>query len=209
MKPIAVNEGVMHAPQHTRTSSVMHSQGTGKSQTFDSKEQTCCISDEADGPRLPTKTSPRNCTPPPPHPTPLRKHLESQENELDKAVLVRNAWYHNMSLGTYVTENLPIPHPKHNCCNRHTVQTNFSKFWRSSLPISGIRSCGIEALPNLAPHLKQVHMLANWGRLWSRLGFRFWNGGRLPIPWDKTVISNIFSEIKLALKPCTFLMYFK
>ena len=127
-----------------------------------------------DGPRLPTKTSSRNCTPP--HPTPLRKHLESQENELDKAVLVRNEWYHNMSLGTYVTENLPIPHPKHNCCNRHTVQTNFSKFWRSSLPIRGIRSCGIETLPNLAPHLEQLHMLANWGRLRSRLGFRFWNG---------------------------------
>ena len=39
---------------------------------------------------------------------------------------------------TYVTENLPIPHPKHNCCIRaleHNVQANFSKFWRSSLPI--------------------------------------------------------------------------
>ena len=39
---------------------------------------------------------------------------------------------------TYVTENLPIPHPKHNCCNRaleHNVQANFSNFWRSSLPI--------------------------------------------------------------------------
>ena len=32
---------------------------------------------------------------------------------------------------TYVTENLPIPHPKHNCRNRaleHSVQANFSKF---------------------------------------------------------------------------------
>ena len=43
-------------------------------------------------------------------------------------------------------------------------------------------------------------MLALWGRLWSRLSFRFWHGLRLPIPWDKTVISNIFGEVKLALK---------
>ena len=57
---------------------------------------------------------------------------------------------------TSVTENLPIPHPKHNCRNRaleQNVQANFSKFWRSSLPIRGIGSCGIEALSGLAPHL--------------------------------------------------------
>ena len=34
--------------------------------------------------------------------------------------------------------------------------TNFSMFWRSSLPIRGIRSCGTEALSNLAPHLLPV-----------------------------------------------------
>ena len=104
---------------------------------------------------------------------------------------------------TYVTGNLPIPHPKHNCRNRalqHNVQENFSEFWRSSLPIMAIRSCGIEALSHLAPHLEQLHMLALWGSLWGRLGFRFWNGFRLPIPWDKTVINNIFGEVKLAPK---------
>ena len=64
---------------------------------------------------------------------------------------------------TYVTENLPIPHPNHNCCNRALqpyVQAFFSMFWRSSLPIRGIRSSGIEALSNLAPHLEQLHMVA-------------------------------------------------
>ena len=67
----------------------------------------------------------------------------------------------------FVTENLPIPHPKHKCCNRaleHNVQANFSKFWWSSLPIRGIRSCGIEALSNLAPHLEQLHVLLTGGR---------------------------------------------
>jgi hypothetical protein len=43
-------------------------------------------------------------------------------------------------------------------------------------------------------------MLALWGSLWGRLGFRFWNGFRLPIAWDKTVINNIFGKVKLALK---------
>ena len=66
------------------------------------------------------------------------------------------------------------------------VQANFSKSWRYPLLIGGIRSCGIEALSNLVPHLEQLHMLALWGRLWSRLGFTFWNGFKLPIPWDKT-----------------------
>ena len=80
------------------------------------------------------------------------------------------------------------------------MQANFSEFWRSSLPIKAIKSCGIEALSHLAPHLEQLHMLALWGSLWGRLGFRFWNGFRLPIPWDKTVINNIFGEVKLALK---------
>ena len=80
------------------------------------------------------------------------------------------------------------------------MQANFSEFWRSSLAIRAIRSCGIEALSHLAPHLEQLHMLALWGSLWGRLGVRFWNGFRLPIPWDKTVINNIFGEGKLALK---------
>ena len=119
---------------------------------------------------------------------------------------------HAVPQETYVTENLPIPHPQHNCRNRaleHNVQTNFSKFWRSSLPIRGIRSCGIEALSDLAPHLEQLHMLAIWGRLWNGLGFRFWNGVRLPIPWAKTVSNNIFGEANLPLKPRPFLMYFE
>ena len=68
------------------------------------------------------------------------------------------------------------------------------------LPVKGISSCGIEALSNLVTHLESFHMLALWGRLWSRLGFRFWNGFRLPISWDKTVINNIFGEAKRALK---------
>ena len=70
----------------------------------------------------------------------------------------------------YVTENLPIPHPKHDCRNRaleHNVQ-HFSAISGASLPIGGIKSCGIEALSNLAPHLEQLHMLTLWGRLWSR-----------------------------------------
>ena len=69
----------------------------------------------------------------------------------------------------YVTGNLPIPHPKHNCRNRalqHNVQASFSEFWRPSLPIRAIRSCGIEALSHLSPHLEQLHMLALWGSLW-------------------------------------------
>ena len=38
----------------------------------------------------------------------------------------------------------------------------------------GIMSCGIEALSNLAPHLKPLHMLAPWGRLWSGLQGMEW-----------------------------------
>ena len=133
-------------------------------------------------------------TPPPP----LRKHKENQESDgqtgswrLDKAVLARNARYQKNAC----PENLPIPHPEHNSHNRaleHNVLANFSKFWRSSLPIRGIRSCGIEALSNLVRHLEQLHMLALWGRLWGRL----WNGFRLPVPWHKTVIHNIFAGIR-------------
>ena len=33
-------------------------------------------------------------------------------------------------------------------------------------------------------HFQQLHMLALW------IGCRFWNGLRLLIPWDKTVINN-------------------
>ena len=54
----------------------------------------------------------------------------------------------------------------------------------SSLPIGGISSCGVEALFNLAPHLQQLHMLSVW------IGCRPWNGPRLLIAWDKTVINN-------------------
>ena len=96
----------------------------------------------------------------------MGKHQESQENDgqtgswcLDKAVLARDARHQKNAC----PENLPIPHPKHNSHNRvveHNVQANFSKFWRSSLPIRAIRSCGIEALSNLAPHIQQLHMLA-------------------------------------------------
>ena len=39
-------------------------------------------------------------------------------------------------------------------------------------------------------HHKQLHMLALWGRCWSRPGCRFWNGFRPLIPWGKTVINN-------------------
>ena len=91
----------------------------------------------------------------------LRKHQESQEN--DGAWTRRCLRTARSTKRTYVTKNLPIPHPKHNCRNRareHNVQANFTKFWRSSLPIRGIRSCGIKTLSNFAPHLKQSHMLA-------------------------------------------------
>ena len=47
---------------------------------------------------------------------------------------------------TYVTENLSVSHCTHMYCNRtleQNVQANFSKFWRSSLPIRGITSSGI------------------------------------------------------------------
>ena len=87
----------------------------------------------------------RHNTPPPP----LRKHQPGQENDgqtgpwcLDKAVQPRNARYQKKAC----PKNLPIRHPKHNNHNRaleHNVQPNFSKFWRSSLPIRGIRSLGI------------------------------------------------------------------
>jgi hypothetical protein len=83
-----------------------------------------------------------------PPPT-LRKHQPGQESDgqteswcLDKAVQPRDARYQKKAC----PKNLPIPHPKHNSRNRaleHNVQANFSKFWRSSLPIRGIRSLGI------------------------------------------------------------------
>ena len=86
----------------------------------------------------------------PSHPTyPLRKHQPGQESDgqtgswcLDKAVQPRDARYQKKAC----PKNLPIPHPKHNSRNRaleHHVQANFSKFWRSSLLIRGIRSLGI------------------------------------------------------------------
>ena len=43
-----------------------------------------------------------------------------------------------------------------------TQCANISIVWTSSLPIWGMRSSGIEALSNLAPQLKQLHMLALW-----------------------------------------------
>ena len=85
-------------------------------------------------------------TPPPP----LRKHQPGQESDgqtgswcLDKAVQPRNARYQKKAC----PKNLPIPHSKHDSRNRaleHNVQANFSKFWRSSLPIRGIRNCACE-----------------------------------------------------------------
>ena len=36
----------------------------------------------------------------------------------------------------------------------------FQMFWLSLFAIRGIMCCGIEALCNLAPHLKQLHMFA-------------------------------------------------
>ena len=141
----------------------------------------------------------RSKIPPPP---PCASTLKVIKTTVTRAPVLRQDFTRGTKR-TYVTGNLPIPHPKHNCRNRalqHTVQANFSEIWTSSLPIRAIRSCGIEALSHLAPHLEQLHMLALWGSLWGRLGFRFWNGFRLPIPWDKTVINNIFGEVKLALK---------
>ena len=110
---------------------------------------------------------------------PLHKHPESHQNDGNTASRAKTSPCLRATRGTkttHVTGNLPIPHPKHNCRNRalqHNVQANFSEFWRSSLPIRAIRSCGIEALSHLAPHLEQLHMLALWGSLWGRLGFRF------------------------------------
>ena len=60
-------------------------------------------------------------------------------------------------------KHLPIPHPNHNCCNRapeHNVPANFSMFWTCLVLTKGIRSCGIEALSNLAPHLRS--MVVDW-----------------------------------------------
>ena len=107
------------------------------------------------------------------YPTPpLRKHPESHHNDDNTGSRAETSPCLRATRGTkrtYVTGNLPIPHPKHNCRNRalqHNVQANFSEFWSSSLPIRAIRSCGIEAVSHLAPHLEQLHMLALWGSLW-------------------------------------------
>ena len=64
---------------------------------------------------------------------------------LDKPVAAHHAWYQKNACG----EQLPVPPPNHNCCNRapeHNAQANFSMFWTSSVSIKDIRSCGIEAL---------------------------------------------------------------
>ena len=45
------------------------------------------------------------------------------------------------------------------------MQANFSMFLMSSLPIRGIR---IGNFLNLVLHLKQMCMLALWGKLWER-----------------------------------------
>ena len=71
------------------------------------------------------------------------------------------------------SKTLPMPHPSlnaHNSAPLHNVQAKFGMFRMSSLPIRGIKSCEIEALSNLVPHLNQLHTLALWGRLWSGLG---------------------------------------
>ena len=117
-------------------------------------------------------------------PPPLSKQAKSQKNDrqagscLDKTMLAREARYQKN-----LCHRNPAPtSPNPNCCNRvlqHYLQANFSMFWRSSLPIRGIR---------------------------SRLGFRFCNGFGLNIPWDKTVINHIFGKVKLALSVATSAM---
>ena len=53
--------------------------------------------------------------------------------------------------------------------------------------------------PTLGVILNSCTCFPLWGSLWGRLGFGFWNGFGLPIPWDKTVINNIFGEVKLGM----------
>ena len=104
-------------------------------------------------------------------PLPLSKHAKSHKNDGQTGSCAYTSSCLRATRSTksmYVAENLPIPHPNHNCCNRalqHYVQANSSMFWRSSLPVRGISSCGIEILSNLAPHLEQLHMLALWQAL--------------------------------------------
>ena len=74
------------------------------------------------------------------------------------------------------------------------MQANFSKFWRSSLPIRGIRSCGIEALSNLAPHLKQLHVPALWAGFGAGLALGFGMG--LGFLFLGTKLSSTISLVK-------------
>ena len=102
-----------------RTKSKIENSKTGHQEHF------CCIEEDC---RQVCCTEGRSGLLLAPSPPPLRRHQINQENEgqtwprcLDKAVLARDVRYQRM----YVTENLPIPYPKHNCRNRalgHNVQ---------------------------------------------------------------------------------------
>ena len=83
-------------------------------------------------------------------PPPLRKHAESQQNDGNTGSCAWTRPCLRATRGTkrtYVTGNLPIPHPKHNCRNRalqHNVQANFSEFWRYTtlcVPLSYLLFC--------------------------------------------------------------------
>ena len=53
--------------------------------------------------------------------------------------------------------------------------------------------------PTLRVILNNCTCFPFWGSLWGRPGFGFWKGYRLPIPRDKSVINNIFGELKLGM----------
>ena len=67
----------------------------------------------------------------PAYPPPPRKHPESHQNDGNTGSRAKTSPCLRATRGTkraYVTGNLPIPHPKHNCRNRalqHNVQANF------------------------------------------------------------------------------------
>ena len=108
------------------------------------------------------------------------------------------AWTRACLRATQGTKRMPVT----NTCTYLTLSTmlatghqntmcrHLSMFWTCLVQIRGIRSCGIEALSNLAPHLNHLHMLGLWGRLWSRLDCRFCKGFMPLIRWDKSVIIN-------------------
>ena len=65
---------------------------------------------------------------------------------------------------------------------------------RSSLPIRGIRSCGIEALSNLVAHLEQLQMLALWGDFGGGAASQFGMG--LGFLFLGTKLSSTISLVK-------------